>query len=104
MSPLAWVITKLVRFYRLVISPYMISRCRYEPSCSYYMLDAVKEHGGLRGGWMGLKRISRCHPWGGHGYDPVPLKSEIKSESPLDVADENDGLYETKINEDIADR
>ena len=46
--------------------------CRYSPSCSQYMIEAVQKHGALKGGWLGLKRIGRCHPWGGHGHDPVP--------------------------------
>ena len=49
--------------------------CRYEPSCSTYMIQAIEEWGPLRGGWMGLKRIVSCNPWGGHGHDPVPKKN-----------------------------
>jgi putative membrane protein insertion efficiency factor len=48
------------------------SSCRYAPSCSQFAIEALEKHGALRGGWMALKRIMRCHPWGGHGYDPVP--------------------------------
>ena len=62
----------LVRFYQLAISPWMGSNCRYQPTCSSYMIEALKEHGLLKGLWLGAKRIGRCHPWGGHGYDPVP--------------------------------
>ena len=62
----------LVRFYQLAISPWMGSNCRYQPTCSSYMIEALKEHGLLKGLWLGTKRIGRCHPWGGHGYDPVP--------------------------------
>jgi len=65
----------LVRFYQYAISPWMGSNCRYQPTCSAYMIDALKEHGLLKGLWLGLKRIGRCHPWGGHGYDPVPKKN-----------------------------
>ncbi|MBY0067102.1 MULTISPECIES: membrane protein insertion efficiency factor YidD [Empedobacter] len=64
----------LVRFYQLAISPWMGSNCRYQPTCSSYMIEALKEHGLLKGLWLGTKRIGRCHPWGGHGYDPVPKK------------------------------
>ena len=66
------------------------------------MLEAVKLHGGLRGGWMGLLRIGRCHPWGGHGYDPVPIKSEINNQSPLDLGAENPDMSETKKTKDKA--
>ena len=64
----------LVRFYQLAISPWMGSNCRYQPTCSSYMIEALKEHGLLKGLWLGTKRIGRYHPWGGHGYDPVPKK------------------------------
>ncbi|WP_413532334.1 membrane protein insertion efficiency factor YidD [Empedobacter brevis] len=64
----------LVRFYQLAISPWMGNNCRYQPTCSSYMIEALKEHGLLKGLWLGTKRIGRCHPWGGHGYDPVPKK------------------------------
>ncbi|HAR72485.1 MAG TPA: membrane protein insertion efficiency factor YidD [Flavobacteriaceae bacterium] len=64
----------LVRFYQLAISPWMGSNCRFQPTCSSFMIEALKEHGLLKGLWLGTKRIGRCHPWGGHGYDPVPKK------------------------------
>lgn len=66
------IIVGFVRFYQLVISPVFPSSCRYSPTCSRYMIEAVEEWGPLKGFWLGIKRISRCHPWGGHGYDPVP--------------------------------
>lgn len=46
--------------------------CRYHPTCSQYGIEALKKHGPLKGGWLTVKRISRCHPWGGHGHDPIP--------------------------------
>lgn len=61
-----------VYFYRICISPFIPPRCRYTPTCSQYALDAVKKHGVIKGGWLAIKRILRCHPWGGSGYDPVP--------------------------------
>ncbi len=62
----------LVWFYRVAVSPLIGANCRYEPSCSAYAETALREYGGLKGGWLTLRRISRCHPWGGSGYDPVP--------------------------------
>lgn len=62
----------LVRFYQLVISPLTPASCRYAPTCSQYTLEALKKHGLLKGGYLGLKRIFSCHPWGGKGFDPVP--------------------------------
>jgi len=62
----------LVRFYQWFISPILPSSCRYQPTCSHYMVEALQVHGPLKGLWLGLRRISRCHPWGGQGYDPVP--------------------------------
>ncbi|MEI6681489.1 MAG: membrane protein insertion efficiency factor YidD [Bacteroidota bacterium] len=62
----------LIRFYQGAISPYLMPSCRYTPSCSEYGIEAIKKHGAIRGGWLTLKRIGRCQPWGGSGYDPVP--------------------------------
>jgi putative membrane protein insertion efficiency factor len=61
----------LVKIYQRAISPLLPNVCRYTPSCSQYMIEALHKHGLLLGGWMGLKRILRCNPWGGHGHDPV---------------------------------
>ncbi|RMG56310.1 MAG: membrane protein insertion efficiency factor YidD [Bacteroidetes bacterium] len=71
----------LVRFYQAAISPFFPASCRYTPTCSHYTIEAIRIHGPLRGGWLGLKRISSCHPWGGSGYDPVPERKE-KAGSP----------------------
>ncbi|MGN6508131.1 MAG: membrane protein insertion efficiency factor YidD [Chitinophaga sp.] len=62
----------LIKFYQWCISPWLGSRCRYTPTCSQYGLEAFKKHGPFKGGWLTIKRILSCHPWGGHGYDPVP--------------------------------
>jgi hypothetical protein len=62
----------LIKIYQLLISPLFPSSCRYTPTCSHYTMEALKKYGLLKGGWLGIKRISRCHPWGGSGYDPVP--------------------------------
>jgi putative membrane protein insertion efficiency factor len=62
----------LIKLYRVAVSPWMPPVCRFTPSCSTYALEAVQLHGGRRGGWLMLKRLARCQPWGGSGYDPVP--------------------------------
>ncbi len=66
------VLIALVRFYQYAISPLVGRRCRYFPTCSEYTVDAIRKYGALKGGWLGLKRIFRCHPWHPGGYDPVP--------------------------------
>lgn len=63
-----------IRFYQMAISPLLGPKCRFQPTCSHYMVDAIEEWGVFKGIWLGMKRIGRCHPWGGHGYDPVPKK------------------------------
>lgn len=67
------VLIGLIRFYRSAISPWTPASCRFHPTCSAYALEAVERHGALRGGWLAARRLLRCHPWGGSGYDPVPL-------------------------------
>mgnify|MGYP000932893881 FL=1 len=69
---LAYPIVLLIRFYQMFISPVLPPSCRYTPTCSTYTLEALKKYGLLKGGYLGLKRILSCHPWGGSGYDPVP--------------------------------
>ncbi len=64
-----------IRLYQWTLSPLLGPTCRYQPTCSHYMVGAIREWGVLKGLWLGLKRIGRCHPWGGHGYDPVPRKN-----------------------------
>ncbi|MGH9348279.1 MAG: membrane protein insertion efficiency factor YidD [Vicinamibacterales bacterium] len=70
----ATVVLVLLRGYKLLISPLFASSCRFQPSCSAYMADAVRAHGALSGIWLGLRRLARCHPFGGFGIDPVPHK------------------------------
>ena len=67
-----WLPVKLIRLYQILLSPYMGRQCRYTPTCSNYALEALRKHGLLRGSWLAIKRILRCAPWGGSGYDPVP--------------------------------
>lgn len=72
MTPLAFVVSLPVRAYRLIFSPWVGHNCRYHPTCSAYAMDALQKHGGLRGAWLIVRRLGRCHPWGGMGVDPVP--------------------------------
>ena len=66
------VLLGLVRFYQLAISPLFPPRCRYVPTCSQYAVEALRKHGACKGTCLTVKRLCRCHPWGGSGYDPVP--------------------------------
>lgn len=72
MSPLALALKGAVLAYRWGVSPVLGPRCRYMPSCSEYALEALAAHGGVKGGWLAARRVCRCHPWGGSGWDPVP--------------------------------
>lgn len=65
----------VIRFYRKGISPFTPPSCRYTPTCSAYAQEAIERHGSLRGGWLAFRRVMRCHPWGGWGFDPVPTKT-----------------------------
>jgi putative membrane protein insertion efficiency factor len=71
-TALAFLLALPVRFYRYFVSPLLPPSCRYTPTCSAYALEALKVHGPFRGSWLAVCRLARCHPWGGHGYDPVP--------------------------------
>jgi len=66
----------LIKIYRYTLSPYIGNQCRYFPTCSHYAEDALKSHGVVKGLWMAIKRVFRCHPWHEGGYDPVPEKTE----------------------------
>lgn len=69
---LVWILIVPVRIYQWIISPWLPKTCRYHPTCSQYAIEALREHGPITGLLMGTKRILSCHPWGGHGHDPVP--------------------------------
>jgi putative membrane protein insertion efficiency factor len=72
MTPLAFVISLPIRFYRKVFSPWVGFNCRYHPTCSAYAMEALQKHGGVRGTYLTVRRIGLCHPWGGTGIDNVP--------------------------------
>jgi len=79
---LSYPILGLVYFYKYAISPLTPASCRHVPTCSTYMIEAIKIHGPFVGTALGLRRISKCHPWGTHGYDPVPEKGALKFRIP----------------------
>jgi putative membrane protein insertion efficiency factor len=70
-----------IRVYQLTLSPWLGRQCRYLPTCSVYAAEAVERFGVRRGSWLALKRLGRCHPWGGSGYDPVPEGSEVAAQA-----------------------
>ncbi len=71
-NPISWLLIKIVRFYQLFISPLIGPRCRFYPSCSSYAIEAIQKHGPIKGSWLAIKRIGRCHPGNPGGVDPVP--------------------------------
>jgi putative membrane protein insertion efficiency factor len=75
MKPVGLILVGLVKLYQLLVSPYLPASCRYHPGCSAYAAEAITAHGPLRGLWLAGRRILRCHPWGGMGYDPVPPRT-----------------------------
>ncbi len=82
---LARVVVGLIRAYQYLLSPWLGPRCRYLPCCSEYAVAAIRLHGSLYGGWLTIKRLARCHPWGPSGYDPVPeSRSDRHHESILE--------------------
>jgi putative membrane protein insertion efficiency factor len=66
------ILLALIRAYRLALSPWWGRQCRFTPTCSEFALEAIERHGALRGSWLAMRRISRCHPWHAGGFDPVP--------------------------------
>jgi putative membrane protein insertion efficiency factor len=72
LKALGWLFLGLIKLYQLLLSPLLGASCRYTPTCSQYGVEAIQKYGPFKGGWLTLKRIGSCHPWGGHGHDPVP--------------------------------
>ncbi|MBV34154.1 MAG: membrane protein insertion efficiency factor YidD [Rickettsiales bacterium] len=73
-----WLLIKLVRLYQLVLSPVMGNQCRFAPTCSHYAIEALEQHGAIRGSWLTIKRLGRCHPGCEGGLDPVPHNNSVK--------------------------
>ncbi len=70
----------LIKGYRAILSPIMGNQCRFYPTCSCYTEEAIRQHGALRGSWLGMRRIARCHPWNEGGIDPVPGTEHLYKE------------------------
>ncbi|RZJ64386.1 MAG: membrane protein insertion efficiency factor YidD [Flavobacterium sp.] len=68
----SWLFLGIIRLYQILLSPLLGASCRFTPTCSAYGIEAIKKHGPFYGGWLTIKRIASCHPWGKHGHDPVP--------------------------------
>ena len=78
---LRFCVLKFIRLYQILLSPILGTKCRFTPSCSVYATEAIEKYGLRRGGWHAIKRIMRCHPWGGSGYDPVPERKIKKDKN-----------------------
>ena len=76
MNPISLLISLPIRAYRVIFSPWVGHNCRYQPTCSAYALEALEKRGALVGVYLIVRRLLKCHPWGGQGYDPVPKKSK----------------------------
>ncbi len=66
------ILIAIINLYKFILSPILPNSCRYYPTCSSYAIEALKKHGAIKGSWLSIKRILKCNPWGGSGYDPVP--------------------------------
>ena len=75
---MSYIFVKIIRLYQILLSPILGSNCRYHPTCSQYMIDAINEWGALKGIMLGIKRIAKCHPLGSKGFDPIPKKVKGK--------------------------
>jgi len=68
---LSWLLIRLVLLYRVTLGYFLGGHCRFQPTCSQYAIDAIRKYGAFKGSWKALRRLARCHPWGGHGWDPA---------------------------------
>jgi len=75
-SLLAWPLIGVVRLYQITLSPFIGRHCRFQPTCSHYSVEALQTHGAVKGSWLTIRRILRCHPFGGYGFDPVPERKK----------------------------
>ena len=89
MNPATFILRAAIRAYQWILAPVLGANCRYEPSCSAYAYEALGVHGPLRGSWLAICRIARCHPWGGFGYDPVPPHAHHATHTTKTPADGN---------------
>jgi putative membrane protein insertion efficiency factor len=87
MNPVSIILRAAITVYQWMLAPVLGANCRYEPSCSAYAHEALGAHGAMAGSWLALRRISRCHPWGGSGYDPVPPCSSTTDNASIHKAD-----------------
>jgi len=81
-SPLAILMLAIIRLYQLTLSPLVGRHCRFQPTCSCYAAEAIELHGAFRGGALAARRLARCHPWGGAGWDPVPHEHSLEDTKP----------------------
>jgi len=77
-NPLSYILILIVKLYQKLLSPLLGPNCRYQPTCSHYMIEAIMEWGFIKGLYLGIRRVLRCHPWASFGYDPVPKKKQIQ--------------------------
>ncbi len=77
-NPLSYILILIVKLYQKLLSPLLGPNCRYQPTCTHYMIEAINEWGFIKGLYLGIRRILRCHPWASFGHDPVPKKKQIQ--------------------------
>lgn len=94
-----FVLKALVRAYQLMISPYFPPSCRYTPTCSHYAIQALDKHGALKGSWLAMKRIGRCHPWSDGGYDPVPESDTYADRNQTETTTPTENRQQPTVND-----